>query len=48
MVVEYYREYNPKEYSKTISQLIKSSRYRFHIKTLVITSLGEVNNPSED
>jgi hypothetical protein len=48
MVVEYFREYNPKEYSKIISQLIKSSKYRFHIKTLVITSLGEVNNPSED
>ncbi|WP_297868794.1 AAA family ATPase [uncultured Flavobacterium sp.] len=46
MVTEYYREYNHDEYCKTITQLITSSKFRFHIKTLVITSLGDVKNPT--
>lgn len=48
MVVEYYREYSPNDYTKTIRQIIKGSKYRFHIKTLVITSLGQISNPSND
>lgn len=46
MVTEYYREYDHIEYCKTIIQLITSSKFRFHIKTLVITSLGDVKNPT--
>lgn len=46
MVTEYYREYDHDEYCKTITQLITSSKFRFHIKTLVITSLGDVKNPT--
>lgn len=46
MVTEYYREYDHIEYCKTITQLITSSKFRFHIKTLVITSLGDVKNPT--
>lgn len=46
MVSEYYREYDHNEYCKTIIQLITSSKFRFHIKTLVITSLGDVKNPT--
>lgn len=46
MVTEYYREYDHLEYCKTITKLITSSKFRFHIKTLVITSLGDVKNPT--
>lgn len=46
MVTEYYREYDHDEYCKTITKLIISSKFRFHIKTLVITSLGDVKNPT--
>lgn len=46
MVLDYYRDYNNDEYCKTVTKLVKSSKYRFHIKTLVITSFGSIKNPS--
>ncbi|WP_445720136.1 NACHT domain-containing protein [Flavobacterium sp.] len=46
MVTEYYREYDHNEYCKTITLLITSSKFRFHIKTLVISSLGDVKKPT--
>ncbi len=46
MVTEYYREYDHNEYCRTITKIISSSKFRFHIKTLVITSLGEIKNPT--
>lgn len=47
MVTEYYRDYNHNEYCKTITQLIASSKFRFHIKALIITTLGEIKNPTQ-
>lgn len=46
MVVDYYREYDHKEYCYIITQIIKRSKYRFHLKNLIITTLGAVSNPS--
>lgn len=47
MVTEYYREYDHNECCRTITEIISSSKFRFHIKTLVITSLGEIKNPTD-
>jgi len=46
MVIEYYREYDPLEYIRLVKLLISSSYYRFHIKTLVISSFAIVTNPT--
>ncbi|MEN2412150.1 NACHT domain-containing protein [Flavobacterium mesophilum] len=48
MVVEYYREYDHKEYIRLLRKLIGSSYYRFHLKTLVISSLAAMKKPTED
>src|SRR5690606_25829248 len=47
MVLDYYRDYNNDEYCKTVTKLVKPSKYRFHIKALVITSLGNIKNPTK-
>lgn len=47
MVTEYYREYDHNECCRTITEIISSPKFRFHIKTLVITSLGEIKNPTD-
>src|SRR5690606_33079576 len=46
MVLDYYRDYKNDEYCDTVTKLVKSSKYRFHIKTLVITSFGSIKNPT--
>ncbi|GBF18013.1 hypothetical protein C21_00169 [Arenibacter sp. NBRC 103722] len=47
MVVEYLRLYNPKLYIHTLKQIVSKSKYRFHIKLLMINSLGLVDTPSD-
>ncbi|MFD0798491.1 hypothetical protein ACFQZJ_13545 [Maribacter chungangensis] len=46
MVLEYLREYDHKRYNLSINSILKSSKYRFHIKSLVISNLGIIANPS--
>tara|TARA_R110000744_G_scaffold111486_1_gene209740 strand:+ start:1912 stop:6369 length:4458 start_codon:yes stop_codon:yes gene_type:complete len=46
MVFEYLREYDHGRYVLSINSILKSSKYRFHIKSLVISNLGIVTNPS--
>lgn len=48
MVIEYYREYDHKEYSRLLKVLVSSSFYRFHLKTLVISSFATIKKPSAD
>jgi len=47
MVVDYYREFDHDEYGKIIRQIIRKSKYRFHLKNLVITTLGTIDSPTE-
>ncbi|MFH6989394.1 hypothetical protein ACHRVW_16765 [Flavobacterium collinsii] len=47
MVVEYYREYDSAEYIRLVKLLISSSYYRFHIKSLIISSFAASTNPSK-
>jgi hypothetical protein len=46
MVFEYLREYDHKRYILSVNSILKSSKYRFHIKSLVISNLGIIANPS--
>lgn len=46
MVFEYLREYDHKRYVLSVNSILKSSKYRFHIKSLVISNLGIIENPS--
>ncbi len=46
MVLEYLREYDHNRYILSINSILKSSKYRFHIKSLVISNLGIITNPS--
>lgn len=46
MVFEYLREYDHNRYISSIKSILKSSKYRFHIKLLVISNLGILTNPS--
>lgn len=46
MVFEYLREYDHKRYVLSINSILKSSKYRFHIKSLVLSNLGIVISPS--
>lgn len=40
MVTEYLREFNIKQYIKTLKKILFSDKYRFHIKTLLITCIS--------
>lgn len=46
MVFEYLREYDHKKYILQIQSILKSSKYRFHIKSLIINNLGILESPS--
>jgi len=46
MVFEYLSEYDHNRYILSINSILKSSKYRFHIKSLVISNLGILTNPS--
>lgn len=48
MTLDYYRDYNNDVFCSLVKELIKSSKYRFHIKSLVITSFGSINKPTEN
>lgn len=45
MVIEYLREYDIKCYSGILRNILISNNYRFHIKTLLLSSLGTIQNP---
>lgn len=47
MVIEYLRESDIKKYIETISNIMTSSSYRFHLKSLLINTLASVRNPCE-
>lgn len=47
MVIEYLREHNHPLYFETLSVILKSNKYRFHIKMLLLTSLSLVANPTK-
>lgn len=46
MVFEYLREYDQKKYINNIATILKSSKYRFHIKALIISNLAIILEPS--
>ncbi len=46
MVLEYLREYDITTYHTTIKNIINSIDYRFHIKSLILSELGLIKNPS--
>jgi len=48
MVLEYLREYDHKKYITNTTSILKSSKYRFHIKALVISNLGILGDPSTE
>ncbi|EJL62813.1 hypothetical protein PMI10_02770 [Flavobacterium sp. CF136] len=48
MVIEYYREYDHKEYIRLLRVLVTSASYRFHLKTLVISSFATIKKPTAD
>lgn len=48
IVFEYLREYKHKKYIEISMKLLRSNRYRFHIKTLLISNLGIIENPTDD
>jgi hypothetical protein len=45
MVIEYLREYDIRRYHSILSNILISENYRFHIKTLLLSDLGTVQNP---
>lgn len=47
MVVEYLREYNDDTYIKTIDEILNSSKFRFHIKSLIVTNIALQDNPNQ-
>ncbi|WP_294317997.1 ATP-binding protein [uncultured Chryseobacterium sp.] len=47
MIVEYLRESDIQKYMNTIKNILISDKYRFHIKSLIISLLGEIKNPCE-
>ncbi|GAQ15683.1 hypothetical protein MODO_3383 [Myroides odoratimimus] len=46
MVIDYQRDYNLPKYIKTISNILNSNKYRFHVKSLIIANLGSIKKPS--
>jgi hypothetical protein len=46
MVIEYLREHNHPVYFETLNIILKSNKYRFHIKMLLLTSLSLVASPT--
>jgi hypothetical protein len=47
MVLEYLREYDITTYHGKIKNILHSKVYRFHIKSLIISELGLIKNPSK-
>ncbi|QOW09925.1 AAA family ATPase [Kaistella flava (ex Peng et al. 2021)] len=47
MIVEYLRESDIQKYINTIKNILISDKYRFHIKSLIISLLGGIKNPCE-
>lgn len=47
LVCEYLREYDLNKYISEITQIIKSKRFRFHIKSLICTNLALIEKPYE-
>lgn len=48
MVIDYLREFDLKKYIKTYKKILESNKYRFHIKSLLIHTLGFIINPSKE
>ncbi|MGV0831985.1 NACHT domain-containing protein [Empedobacter brevis] len=48
MVIEYLRDYDINKYILTIKNILSSEKYRFHIKTLIINTIGFVQYPTEN
>ncbi len=48
MVFEYLREYNHRKYIKYIKNILKSKKYRFHLKSLIISNLGFFDPTNEE
>lgn len=48
MVFEYLREFDPSRYLKYSKDILKSSKYRFHLKSLIINNLGTVSPSNEE
>jgi len=48
MVFEYLREYDHKKYITYTTSILKSKKYRFHIKSLIIGNLGILLTPSKE
>lgn len=48
MVFEYLREYDHKKYIKYIKSILKSNKYRFHLKSLIISNLGLFDPTKEE
>src|SRR5690625_289729 len=46
MVLEYMRDYDHKRYINQVRLILQSSKYRFHLKTLIISDLGLWDSPS--
>jgi len=46
MVIEYLREYNHQKYIKTLGEILKSNKFRFHIKSLIVTDIGLHEKPT--
>lgn len=47
MIIEYLREADSKKYINTLNIILLSPHYRFHVKTLLLATLGLVQNPTE-
>lgn len=46
MVIDYLRDFKPKSYNSSLERLIKKPKYKFHLKSLAIASLGFVEEPT--
>lgn len=46
MVFEYLREYDHEKYIINTTSILKSPKYRFHIKALIVSNLGILTDPS--
>lgn len=47
MITEYLRDADIREYIKTIKEILESSVFRFHIKTVILSILGSIQRPME-
>ncbi|MCP2026537.1 hypothetical protein L1276_001681 [Flavobacterium sp. HSC-32F16] len=48
MVFEYLREYDHQNYIISIKSILRSYKYRFHIKSLIISNIGVLENPTNE